>query len=85
VKISEYPKTLARKEQYTPGDLAILLGISSRTAAKLLDRGTVKSFKFPESRGRRIHHADLVVFLKSDPCYRYALDKIADPEGMKSE
>jgi excisionase family DNA binding protein len=85
VKIQDYPKTIARKEQYTSGDVAILLGISHRTATKLIDRGAINSFKLPGSSERRILHAELMAFLGGDPSYQYALAKITDPEATEPQ
>ena len=83
VKIKDYPKTVARKEQYTSGDVAILLGISHRTATKLIDGGAVRSFKLPGSQERRILHAELMTFLHRDPSYQYALAKLTDPDATE--
>jgi excisionase family DNA binding protein len=57
----------------------VLLGISRRSATKMIDEGHVKAFRLPGMSARRIHHDDLVAFLKSDPSYAFALAKLAGP------
>ncbi len=82
MKIADYPKTIVAKEQYTSGDVAVVLGVSLRTASIMLGNGTIKSFKLPGLTGRRVLHTELAKFLDSSPDYEYARVKIvnATPE-----
>ena len=78
MKIKDYPKQIAAKEQYTSGDVAIVLGVSLRTASIMLKNNVIKSFTLPGLTGRRVLHTELVTFLNSSPDYAYALAKIVD-------
>ncbi len=78
MRIKDYPKTVAAKEQYTSGDIAVLLGVSLRTASIMLKNGVIKSFQLPGLTGRRVLHNELVAFLNSSPDYAYAAAKLVD-------
>ncbi len=52
------------KKAFTTGDIAHLIGISSRTAAEMFDRGDIKGFKLP-SGDRRVPRGNLITYLRS--------------------
>ncbi len=82
-RISEQPKSVPRKDQYTAGDVAALYGVSHRTACKMIDQGIIKGHTLPGSRERRVHHADLLRHARGNHGnFRYVLDKI---EGLSDE
>lgn len=79
MRIEEYPTTMKKKEQYTAGEVAILYGVSHRTACKMIDSGAIKGFTVPGSKERRV----LFVAVKEhvaahDPHYKFVLDKITN-------
>lgn len=76
MKISEYPKTLPLQEQYTAGEVAILYGVSHRTACKLIDEGAIKGFTVPGSKERRVLFTALVDHVTANPQYTFVLAKI---------
>lgn len=80
MKISAYPKTMRRKEQYSAGDLAILFGVSHRTAAKLIDTGAIPGFTVPGSKERRVLHTAIEEYVKASPQYNHVLAKFRDNE-----
>jgi hypothetical protein len=76
MRIKDYPANVAAKAQYTSGDLAVLLGISVRSASVLMDKGNVKTISIPGLKGKRILHNDLVTFLDSSPDLAFAKAKL---------
>lgn len=52
------------KLTYSSGQIAHLCGVSPRTVAKWIDSDELKGFKLPGSDHRRVHHEDLVSFMK---------------------
>jgi hypothetical protein len=80
MKIADYPRTLARQEQYTAGEVAILYGVSHRTACKMIDTGAIKGFTLPGSKERRVLHSAIQEHVEANPQYRYVLDKIVTSE-----
>lgn len=81
-KISGYPKTLPRQEQYSAGEVAILYGVSHRTACKLIDTGIIPGFTVPSSKERRVLLASIHAHVKANPQYAYVLTKIeSEPQA----
>jgi hypothetical protein len=84
MRIKDYPKQVAVKEQYTSGDVAVVLGVSLRTASLMLKQKAdgsdpvIKSFTLPGLTGRRVLHENLIAFLDSSPDYAYAKAKLVD-------
>jgi excisionase family DNA binding protein len=76
MKISDYPKTLPYKELYTPGELAILLSISRRTAIKLIDSGAIPGYVTPGTRNRKVPLGSINMYLATHPEYQHLLRKI---------
>jgi hypothetical protein len=76
MKIEKYPKTLPRQEQYTAGEVAILYGVSHRTACKMIDNGTIAGFTVPGSKERRVLFASLAAHVKANPAYAFVITKI---------
>lgn len=58
------------KHTYTTMDLCQLFGITAPTANGIIDRGIIPGFRVPGSGHRRVHHRDLIKFLKSREEYR---------------
>lgn len=52
------------KKDLTTGQVAKLLGLSHRTAAKIIDRGWLLHWKVPGGKDRRVKPDDLVRFAK---------------------
>jgi hypothetical protein len=84
MRIRDYPKQIAAKEQYTSGDIAVVLGVSLRTASNMLTNNVIKSFKLAGLSGRRVLHTELMKFLDSSPDYAYAKAKIVDEVEEKA-
>ncbi len=67
--------------QYTCGQIAFLMQVSHRTAAKMIDQGVIQGYrmmsgKTPKVRERRVLHAALVDFVAKNPDYRFMLDRL---------
>lgn len=73
---NQYPKTLPLKEQYRAGEVAILYGVSHRTACKMIDNGDIEGFTVPGSKERRVLFASIAAHVKASPQYQFVLDKI---------
>ncbi|SIO37743.1 hypothetical protein SAMN05444166_4214 [Singulisphaera sp. GP187] len=80
MNLDQYPATITKKEQYTAGDVAILFGVSHRTACKMIDRGDLSGFTIPGSKERRVLHAEIVKYVSANPQYTHILAKIVTPE-----
>ena len=78
MKIADYPKTLPRQEQYTAGEVAILYGVSHRTACKMIDGGSIKGFTVPGSKERRVLLTAITAHIAAHPDYGFVLAKITD-------
>ena len=76
MKIADYPKTLPKQEQYTAGEIAILYGVSHRTACRMIDTGALKGFTVPGSKERRVLLTAIKEHVEASPSYRYVLHKI---------
>ena len=76
MKIASYPSTLPKQEQYTAGEVAILYGVSHRTACKMIDEGTIKGLTVPGSKERRVLYTAVVEHVTANPQYSYVLAKI---------
>ena len=76
MKIADYPKTLPKQEQYTAGEVAILYGVSHRTACKMIDGGSIKGFTVPGSKERRVLYTSIRDHVTTNPQFVYVLDKI---------
>lgn len=81
MKIADYPKSLPLQEQYTAGDVAVIYGVSHRTACKWIDEGAIKGFTLPGSKERRVLLTAIQEHVEANPHYKYVLDKI---EGFSS-
>jgi hypothetical protein len=82
-KIADYPKTLPRQEQYTAGEVAILYGVSHRTACKMIDSGLIRGRTLPGSRERRVLLTEILAHARGNHGnFQYVLDKI---EGLTPE
>jgi excisionase family DNA binding protein len=64
------------KQAFTTGDVAHLLGTTSRTVAEMCDREEIGSFKLPRG-DRRIPRASLIVYLRSIR-HKSALESIGE-------
>jgi excisionase family DNA binding protein len=67
MRIADYPKTLPYKEQYTAGELAILLSISRRTATRIIDNGWIPGFVAPGTRERRVLYSSIEKYIRERP------------------
>ena len=76
MKIADYPKTLPQQEQYTAVEIAILYGVSHRTACKMIDGGAIKGFTVPGSKERRVLYTAIKEHVLACPQFRYVLDTI---------
>jgi excisionase family DNA binding protein len=76
MRIADYPKTLPYKEQYTAGELAILLSVSRRTATRLIDNGLIPGFTAPGTRERRVLFSTIKAYVVARPQYAHVLAKI---------
>ena len=52
------------EEVFTTGEVAKLCRVSSRTAAKWIDRGLLKGWRVPGGKDRRVARKSLVEFLE---------------------
>lgn len=77
MRIEDYPKSLPRKEQYTAGEVAILYGVSHRTACKMIDNGTIQGITVPGGKERRVLMSAIREHVAAHPQYAYVLGKIA--------
>jgi hypothetical protein len=69
---------------YTAGQVAVLLGVAHATAIRLIDQGEIKGFWVPgRRRDRRVLHEAVLGFVRRNPGFRYALERIIgyDPAG----
>lgn len=80
MKIADYPKTLPKKEQYTAGEVAILYGVSHRTACKMIDGGAIEGFTVPGSKERRVLFTAVQKHVAANTVYSYVLAKIVATE-----
>ena len=80
MKIADYPKTLPSQEQYTAGEVAVLYGVSHRTACKMIDGGSIKGFTVPGSKERRVLLTAIQEHVKANPNYTFVLAKIQGRE-----
>jgi len=69
--------------QYTCGQIAFLMQVAHRTAAKMIDQGVIQGYRMmsgrtPMMRERRVLHAALVDFVAKNPDYRFMLDRLED-------
>ena len=78
MRISDYPKTLPRKEQYTAGEVAVLYGVSHRTACNMIDSGSIPGFKVPGSRERRVLLTSIEAHVAANPNFAFVLAKVAE-------
>lgn len=76
MKIDDYPKTLPKKEQYTAGEVAIIYGVSHRTACKMIDSGVLRGFLVPGSMSRRVLFGSIEDHVTANPSYKFVLSKI---------
>lgn len=76
MKVEDYPKTLPSREQYTAGELAILYGVSHRTACKMIDKGDISGFTLPGSRERRVLRQSIKDHVAANPSFAFVLSKI---------
>lgn len=83
MKKSDYPRSLPRADEYTSTEVAILYGVSTRTACKMIDTGILKGHVVPGGKERRVRHADLMAHARgSHGNFAYVLDKI---DGLTAE
>lgn len=80
MKKSDYPKTLPAKEQYTAGEVAILFGVSHRTACKMIDSGAIPGFSVPGSKERRVLFTSIRTYVEANPAFTFVLLKIVTTE-----
>ncbi len=78
MRIADYPKTMKRREQYTTGDIARLFGVSNRTAAKMIDQGSLQAHTVPGGKERRVLHSTLEEYVSAHPQYKYVFNKLQD-------
>ena len=57
---------MVNKTVYTTGEAAKICKISQQTIIRCFDNETLKGFRVPGSRFRRIPHADLVAFMRDN-------------------
>lgn len=74
-------ETIPVASQYTCGQIAFLMQVSHRTAAKMIDNGTIKGFRMmsarlPDKRERRVLHSSLIAFIKWCPDYHFMLSRL---------
>ena len=56
---------LLDKEVLTTGEVAKICNVAPRTVSKWFDSGSLKGYRIPGSRDRRIPAAELVKFMKA--------------------
>ena len=61
---------------YTSTDLAPLFGCHTSSINKSIDRGVIPGRRLPGSRHRRVDHSRLVRWLRQNPQYSDALDRL---------
>ena len=76
MRISQYPTSLPKQEQYTVGDVAILYGVSHRTACKLIDGGEINGFTLPGGKERRVLFTSIQKHVAANPRFQHVLAKI---------
>ena len=54
---------LIMEEVFTTGQVAKLCRVSTRTAAKWIDKGMLKGWRIPGGKDRRVKRSELVAFL----------------------
>jgi hypothetical protein len=70
---------------YTAGQLSRILGVARSTANKLIDERVIHGFRLPGQRpDRRVTHGSLLMFIKTYPQFRYALEMLVgcDPADL---
>ena len=60
------PDKLINKQVYTTGEAAKICKVSQQTIIRCFDNGRLQGFKVPGSRFRRIPHAELLRFMRSN-------------------
>jgi hypothetical protein len=79
------PQTLKRApdgrvklaRSYTAGQIAVLLGVGHSTVVRLIDQAVIHGFWVPgKRRDRRVLHEAFLGFVRRNPGFRYALDKL---------
>lgn len=61
------PDSIPRKRYYTTGDVARILAVAPRTAAKWIDSGVIPGFRLPGSLDRRVGHDEFAAWLADRP------------------
>lgn len=64
---------------FTTGQVAKICGVATRTVSKWFDSGTLKGYRIPESRDRRIPEKDLREFLATHGMPADLLDESHKP------
>lgn len=73
---------LKRKEQYSAGEVAYMLGVSHRTACSYIDAGVIPGFAFPGSQRRRVLFTAIQKYIAENPKFEFMLLKI-EPQGTE--
>lgn len=80
-KLAGDPKTVAIADQYTVGEVAILYGVSHRTACNMVDKGVLVGHHIPGGKERRVLHESILAHVWANkPEYDYVLSRIITPE-----
>ena len=58
-------KTTTSATTYTTGEIADICDVAPRTAVGWIDAGLLKGYRIPGSKDRRVHHDDLVAFMRA--------------------
>ena len=78
MKIHEYPEKIAKKEQYSAGEVAVVFRVSPRTSCQMIDGGSIASHTIPGSKKRRVRHADILKYVEKNPEFAYILEHIEE-------
>jgi hypothetical protein len=62
---------------YTVGQVAVLLELAHSSVIRVINRGELAAFRFPtQRRDRRVSHGSLIGFVRRNPAFRFALDRL---------
>jgi excisionase family DNA binding protein len=62
---------------YTTGEVAVLLNVASSTVHRLIAQRELAAYRMPtQRRDRHVRHSALVAFVRRNPAFRYALDRL---------
>lgn len=57
-------KVRSNKKALTTGDISKICGVTPRTVSKWFDNGSLKGYKIPLGKDRRVRIGDLLIFMR---------------------